>query len=141
MNNHFFVCDHMDFSYATHGAKVPEELWERTKGKDFASLFVRDERDEEEAGFFLSPRMALRLYDAALSLAGIMEDSESVYGTIDHPLFGSVVHPRVCAKFFRQQRWVDAYIECYYRIAARLAKVVMRASRIFVVGLFLTTSC
>jgi hypothetical protein len=121
--------DNCDFDYATHGVKVPANLWGETDGKTFASLFVRAEGEEDEdADFFLSPRMALKLFNAACSLAGILRDAHTVYGTIDHPLFGSSVHPRVCTKFFQQQRWVDAYIECYYRVAARLAKVLLLAA-------------
>ena len=114
----------MNFDYATSGEKVPAWFWGRNDGSDFGSIFVRGKSEEEERkGFFLSPRLAFKLFGSACYLADNMRDSLSLWGTIDHPFYGSSRHPRVCKKFFRQQRWVDAYIECYDRVAARLAKV------------------
>ena len=38
----------MNFDYATSGEKVPAWLWERNDGKDFGSIFVRGNSEEEE---------------------------------------------------------------------------------------------
>jgi hypothetical protein len=112
------------YDYAKHGAEMSTDEWDAVNSDNFASIFVRGKsKEDEDKGFFLSPRMALKLFCSATELANILSDSRNVYGTIDHPLFGSSVHPKVCEKFFRQVRWVDAYVECYRRIASRLAKV------------------
>jgi hypothetical protein len=102
------------FDYALNGAKIPVWQWHRMNGKDFGALFIRGESEEEKrAGFFLSPRMAYKLFSSASYLADEMEDDP--YMEFDHP--------RACKPYFRQRYWVDSYIECYKRIAARLAKV------------------
>ncbi len=105
------------FDYAIHGAKIPLWQYQRMDHTNFGSLFVRGESEEEEDNdFFLSPRMAFKLFHSARYLADVMDDVPEIYGA-------AASHPRVCKIFFRKKRWVDSYIECYRRIAARLAKV------------------
>jgi hypothetical protein len=84
-------------------------------GKKFGSLFIRGKsREEAETGFFLSPRMAYKLFDTATYLAESFEDNPEIFG------FGL---PDVCQQFVRKRRWVTGYDECYKRIAPRLVKV------------------
>jgi hypothetical protein len=109
------------FDYSISGEKVPEDFF-RDQNPDFRTLFAQKaDEDYEEGDFFLSPRMAHKLFCTALLLSDnfkIYEDLGSVYYHLK-----SDGYPKVCWPFFRKKRWVEAYSECYRRIAARLAKV------------------
>jgi hypothetical protein len=109
------------FDYSISGEKVPDDLFSGLD-PDFGTLFARKANEEDEEGeFFLSPRMAHKLYCSALYLSDTMYLFLKM-GNAENYLM-SDGYPEVFWPFFRQEHWVDAYSECYRRIAARLAKV------------------
>jgi hypothetical protein len=117
------------FDYSISGEKVLRDLL-RKQIPNFSTLFARKaNEDDEEGDFFLSPRMARKLFRTASLLSDKLRKN-LVLGSVTDYLKNDG-YPKVCWPFFRDKRWVEAYSECYRRIAARLAKVISFLSSMF----------
>lgn len=75
-----------------------------------------DDQEDPDGDTWLSPRMAMQLFDAACLHADLMAEEDWGVESVGEM-------PPVALPFANQGTWLQAYIQCARRIAARLLRV------------------